>query len=140
MNQRIGGPEKFTRRAPDPLYRVDGAWFVCADTNLFDEDKNECTVLSFGINFDPSFDTEMATKYKCRVESFDPFIETEIIQKMRERDRSLRTAVSLRVQPHWSFHRIGIVGGDKDASNTTQIGAMRTLNQILDYTKLTNKV
>jgi hypothetical protein len=120
------------------LYRIDGAWFVCADSNLLVE--GNCTVLSFGVNTDPSFDIEMLNKYKCRVDSFDPFIEASVFSDLRAKDPSLKTSMSLRVQPGWSFHRIGIVGYEKDATNLNRIGAMGTLNQILDYTKLKNKV
>jgi hypothetical protein len=135
---RIGGSERNVKKAPDPLFRIDGAWFVCADSKLLVVEN--CTVLSFGVHEDFSFDKEMVNKYKCRVESFDPFAEASFFSDLRARHSSLKTSVSLQVQPRWSFHRIGLVGDYKDATSLNQIGAMGTLDQILDYTKLKNKV
>jgi hypothetical protein len=123
------------------LYRIDGAWFICLDKNLFQtRESKECTILSFGINTDPSFDISMVYNYKCRVESFDPFIEAKIFAIFRGKNPSLEAAVTLNIESNWSFHRIGIVGHDSKASNLNKIGGMGTLEQILTYTKLTNEV
>jgi len=82
----------------------------------------------------------MVYNYKCRVESFDPFIEAKIFAIFRGKNPSLEAAVTLNIESNWSFHRIGIVGHDSKASNLNKIGGMGTLEQILTYTKLTNEV
>ena len=135
---RIGGREEFVKAAPDSLYRVDGAWFVCFDKHLFLE--NNCTVLSFGINTDPSFDVELVDKYKCRVESFDPFIEADIFATARIKSPDSLQAATLNVKPNWSFHKTGIAATDQDANSLYSPGGLGSLNQILEYTNLKNKV
>ena len=123
------------------MYRIDGAWFICLDKNLFQTRENKkCTILSFGINKDPSFDINMVYNYKCHVESFDPFIEADIFKAIRDKNPSLASAVTLNIESKWSFHRIGVVGNDSEVSNLNKIGGMGTLKQILGYTKLTNEV
>ena len=123
------------------MYRIDGAWFICLDKNLFQTRENKkCTILSFGINKDPSFDIDMVYNYKCHVESFDPFIEADIFKAIRDKSPSLASAVTLNIESKWSFHRIGVVGNDSEVSNLNKIGGMGTLKQILSYTKLTNEV
>ena len=71
--KRIGGSENIVKQAP-PLYRLDGAWFVCFDKGL-ELVENKCTVLSFGIHQDYTFDIKANNDYKCQVESFDPFVD-----------------------------------------------------------------
>ena len=123
------------------MYRIDGAWFICLDKNLFQTRENkDCTILSFGINKDPSFDVDMVYNYKCHVESFDPFIEADMFKRFRDKNPLLEAAVTLNIESKWAFHRIGVVGNDSEATNLNKIGGMGTLKQILGYTKLTNKV
>jgi hypothetical protein len=52
----------------------------------------------------------------------------------------LLVSVTLNIESKWTFHRIGVVGNDSEATNLNKIGGMGTLKQILGYTKLTNKV
>ena len=124
--------------APDPMYRIDGAWFICLDKKLFQ--KDDCTIVSLGINQDPSFDNEIVNKFDCRVESFDPYIEADIFNKIRIRKPELHDAVTLDVKSKWRFHKLGLAASEKDAKGLDKIGGTGTLSQLLDYTKLTNKV
>ncbi|XP_059179664.1 probable methyltransferase-like protein 24 [Physella acuta] len=48
----------------------DGGWEVCDDMDV--RPKSPCTVYSFGINNDFSFDDDVAKLYGCHVFSFDP--------------------------------------------------------------------
>ncbi len=122
-------------------YRIDGAWFVCFDQGLkFIE--NKCTVLSFGINWDYTFDQQMNKIYKCQVESFDPFVEAEIYKNLRSKSVKNANEVTLSVNDSslWRFHRIGIVSPKERSKDKSQIGWMATFDQILKYTQLENKV
>jgi len=137
MSERIGGPAEYIKNAPDPLYRIDGAWFVCYDQPFIFK-TGDCNVLSFGINHDPSFDIEMVYNHKCLVHSFDPIVESGIFADERKK-LGLTNAATLNIESNWFFHRIGIVGeGLKE--NNIKIGSMMTLDDILEYTKLKNKV
>ena len=80
----------------------------------------------------------MVNDYKCLVHSFDPFKEDKIFADKRN-ELGLTNAATLNISPNWVFHRIGIVGEEKQEKNI-QIGTMMTLKEILDYTKLKNKV
>ncbi|OWF39220.1 methyltransferase-like protein 24 [Mizuhopecten yessoensis] len=51
-------------------HTMDGGWDVCGEE--FKYIRNECLVYSFGIQFDFSFDDEMASVFGCEVHSFDP--------------------------------------------------------------------
>lgn len=131
--RRIGGKPGFVKNAPDELYRIDGAWYVCFD-NKFELKKADCNILSFGINRDYSFDQDLRQVYNCTVHSFDPFIEADIFKKVRESDQSLKESLVLKVDRKWTFYKIGIKGyvsGQADFKN---------LNEILEMTKLKNKV
>jgi len=102
--------------------------------------KNECVVLSFGINQDESFDVEIDSSYKCQIESFDPFIEGIRFAQIRNSNINLKDSVTLKVNDKWRFHRIGLVGDLKSVKNENKIGWMARLDQILNYTQLSNKV
>ena len=98
------------------MNRIDGAWFICFDKNLFRTRENKCcTILSFGINKDPSFDIEMVYNNKCRAESFVPFVEADMFKAVRDKDPSLASAVTSNIESKWSFNRIGFVGHDSEA-------------------------
>ncbi|BFZ19272.1 hypothetical protein BsWGS_22311 [Bradybaena similaris] len=49
---------------------TDGGWELCDDP-LYRPLKGDCLVYSYGINFDFSYDDDMA-KYGCEVHAFDP--------------------------------------------------------------------
>ncbi|XP_033760774.1 methyltransferase-like protein 24 [Pecten maximus] len=49
---------------------LDGGWDVCGEQTKIKQ--NSCLVYSFGIQFDFSFDDEMASVFGCEVHSFDP--------------------------------------------------------------------
>jgi len=60
--QRIGGREDIVNKVNNPLYRIDGAWFTCLDKG-FELIENTCTVFSFGISSDYSFDEKLNKQY-----------------------------------------------------------------------------
>ena len=94
-------------------------------------------MLSFGINDDPSFDIEMNSIHKCQVESFDPFVIDKLFRK-RDHENNL----TIIMNDKWRFHKMGIVGNDteKNKKNQYKIGWMATLEEILFYTHLSEKV
>ena len=136
--KRIGGWQQFLSKVPHELFRTEGAWFVCFDPG-FAPLNNSCTVLSFGVNTDESFDKQMNAEYGCRVESFDPYVENPFFEEIRKRNASLQGAVTLHVNSKWRFHRIGISNAAK-SSNENRIGRMATFKQIIDYTGLNEQV
>jgi hypothetical protein len=121
------------------IFLIKGAWFICLDEGIAPI-KNDCVVLSFGINNDESFDREMNNNFGCQIESFDPFIENTFFMSYRSRNIKLKDSVTLKVNDKWRFHRIGLVGDLKSVKNENQIGWMARLDQILNYTELNNKV
>ncbi len=132
--KRIGGLDQYLEYFSNELSRVEGAWFVCFDKGLaLIQDK--CNILSFGINRDESFDRTMNSKYGCRVESFDPYIEHSSFKAIRNKVDSFRDNVTLKVNRKWRFHRIGIVGNNS-IQNENKIGWLTTFKEILKYTKL----
>ena len=115
--------------------RIEGAWYVCFDTGVEPEYDN-CNVLSFGVNKDPSFDIEMNTVYKCQVESFDPFIIDNTFRK-----RGFTDKLTVTMNDKWRFHKMGIVGNDtSETKKKHKIGWMATLEEVLAYTNLNEKV
>ena len=135
--KRIGGHSAALQynEGRDKLWRIEGAWFLCVDA-AFAPKSNACTVFSFGVNDDPSFDNLMTTEYGCQVESFDPFIEADKFKSLRIGDQT--NATSLKVTPKWRFHRIGI-SNQNQQDKENQIGWLTTFSHILDYTGLRNK-
>jgi hypothetical protein len=140
---RVGGMNGQVAAANgDALFRVDGAWFVCMD-RLVRPYPNECTILSFGISSDESFDEAMNEKYKCHVHSFDPNIETSRFAHVRSSKPELAEAVKLQVNPSWHFYKVGLVGNKSLARpKVGQIkkGDMATIEQVFELTGTTNKV
>lgn len=105
LNQkRIGGLSKFVKNAPNPMYRLDGAWFICIDGQV-NIRRQDCTVFSFGIHDDFSFDEEISRVYECRTFSFDPFHEAEFFRQFRANNPSLLNSVDIRVNKNWVFYR-----------------------------------
>lgn len=100
----LGGQEGYVLNAPDPLYRIDGAWYVCFDKGLAPE-INGCHVLSFGINFDYSFDWEMNNKYGCHVHSFDPFVEAPFFRTIRITRKNAFLNPIIKINPKWKFYK-----------------------------------
>ena len=121
------------------IKKKKGAWFICLDKNV-GPIKDHCIVLSFGVNRDPSFDIQMNEDFKCRIESFDPFIEAAMFRKLRSNPSTKINEVSLKVNNKWTFHRIGLVGRKESVTNENQIGWMARLVDILAYTKLNGKI
>ena len=101
---RIGGPSGYIQNSPHPLYRIDGAWFICLDRQLAPK-KDDCNVLSFGINNDYSFDFEINRDFGCSVYSFDPIVEADIFSKIRSSNNNLAQSVEIKVNPKWTFYK-----------------------------------
>ena len=99
--KRIGGN---IQNSPHPLYRIDGAWFICLDGQLAPK-KDDCNVLSFGISNDYSFDLEMNRDFGCSVFSFDPIVEADIFSKIRSSNNNLAQSVQIKVNPKWTFYK-----------------------------------
>lgn len=137
--QRVGGEERFKSNAPDSLYRIDGAWFVCMDMNISPM-KNQCNVLSFGINTDPSFDLEMSEKFGCNVYSFDPFIEADYFKSIRNSDTKLFNSYVLNAGPKWKFYSLGLSGRDNENIESIYKGSFISLENVLKLTGLENKI
>lgn len=137
--KRIGGPEQYVLKAPHPLWRIDGAWFVCFDEQLAPI-SNKCNILSFGINRDESFDYEMNKIYGCSVYSFDPFIESERFATIRKSNSALIDSKLISVNNKWNFYRTGIIGSKGSIKNPSQIGGFDTLENIIKMTDLKNKI
>jgi len=137
--KRIGGMPQFKAKVHD-LFRMEGAWFVCLDGKL-DIKPNQCNILSFGINVDESFDEDVNSIYKCKIESFDPFTESPRFQEIRAKDPNLKNVVSMTVKDKWTYHKIGLVGTKNETKNVPkEPGWMATLEDILEYTRLKNEV
>ncbi|XP_069104830.1 probable methyltransferase-like protein 24 [Argopecten irradians] len=69
---------------------LDGGWDVCSEKNKIN--RNACLVYSFGIQFDFSFDDDIASVFGCEVHSFDP--------SMHQKDHNRSPSVF--------FHAIGL--------------------------------
>ncbi len=132
---RIGGPPEHVLNAPHDLFRIDGAWFICLDKL----EINNCTVLSFGINTDYSFDRAIRYDYGCKINSFDPFIEADLFKAKRESNISLKNSFKLEMDEKWTFYRIGIVGQVNKTISKNEIGSMTDIISILKLTNQLNK-
>lgn len=102
-----GGNEKHVANAPHPLYRIDGAWFICMDAWL-EPRENDCRVFSFGINEDFSFDKHMNEELGCHVYSFDPEVEAVMFARLRASQPGIDDSPVLKVNEKWRFYRLDI--------------------------------
>lgn len=102
--KRIGGPAEYIKNVPDPLFRIDSAWFTCMD-DFVAPNKDHCNVLSFGISDDYSFDIEMNRDYGCSVYSFDPIVEAKLFANIRASNKDLAQSYEIRVNPKWVFYK-----------------------------------
>ncbi len=136
---RIGGYSELTKKAKSNLWRIDGAWFVCLD-DQFKMKFNSCTLFSFGINHDYTFDSQMKNDYGCKIYSFDPFNEAGVFADKRKMNKSLKNSFEIKVDEKWTFYRIGLVGNVNSIVNENKIGWLATLDQILDLTSQRNKI
>jgi len=89
---------------------------------------NSCTVFSFGINLDPSFDIAINNDYGCKLYSFDPYIEAPIFAEKRKSNKSY----AIKMNDKWTFYRVGIAG--YETQNENKIEWLASLNQILGLT------
>jgi hypothetical protein len=133
--ERIGGSIYSTNKQE----RVEGGWFVCLD-KLIAPRKNDCNVLSFGINTDESFDYEMNNDFKCNVYSFDPIVEADRFQQIRNSNKNLKNSIMIPVNDKWKFYRIGVTGSKDNVRNKNELGWIETLDNILKITNLENKI
>ena len=83
------------KKKVDALFRMEGAWYACLD-GKFDIKENKCNVLSFGINVDESFDDDVDSVYKCRIESFDPLTESPRFKTKRAKYPKFKKPFMLR--------------------------------------------
>ena len=78
----------------------------------------------------------MNSVYKCQVESFDPFMTDNLFRK-----QGYENKLTVIMNDKWRFHKMGIVGNvTSQIKNKNQIGWMATLEEILAYTDLNEKV
>ncbi|CAG5118561.1 unnamed protein product, partial [Candidula unifasciata] len=89
----------------------DGGWEICDDPDV--RPIPPCTIYSFGINYDFSFDDEASTVYGCHVFSFDPSMN-KLPDKM---DRS----------PLVHFYKVGL---SNTATITNNKWALKTFTDI----------
>lgn len=141
--KRIGGREQLVQNAPDELFRIDGAWFICLDQNLAPR-QSECNVLSFGIFTDFLFDEQIRQLYDCNVHSFDPFKEAWLFKNIRKANKELQNSPILKVNEKWHFYRIGISENKSVIENKPidklSIGDILNTETILEMTNLKNKI
>lgn len=97
----------------------DGGWEVCED-KLY-KPRPPCTVFSFGIADDFSFDDHMAERYGCEVHSFDPSMT------LKEGPRGEKT---------W-FHNIGLAGRTEKLDTGWFMETFDDILKKLDYKKKT---
>ncbi|KAK3083013.1 hypothetical protein FSP39_011659 [Pinctada imbricata] len=99
---------------------VDGGWEVCHDVQF--RPRSPCLVYSFGINYDFSFDEDVAKTYGCEVHAFDP---------------SMNIAEFKR--PHLKFYKIGIGEANKEITFKGQKWKLNTLKTILERLNHSNR-
>ncbi|CAF0957400.1 unnamed protein product [Brachionus calyciflorus] len=139
--KRIGGKPQYVKNAPNDLFRIDGAWYICLDEN-FQPKKSQCNVLSLGINNDFTFDQEMRTSYDCNVYSFDPFYEESYFRKIRSKNPNFKESPVLQVDEKWFFYRLGIDSQSKQMKNIDQLNLedLLSLENILKITGLEDQI
>lgn len=135
--KRIGGMSQYVANAPDPLFRIDGAWFVCFDNQLAPV-NNSCNVLSLGINTDFSFDEEMNIKYGCMVHSFDPIIEAPFFKYIRETKKQFKPVVE--VNDKWKFYKVGISNENSNPISQLRFGSRLDFKSIMRLTGMENQI
>ncbi len=91
--------------------------------------------MSFGINTDDNFDRDVVQRLDCTVHGFDPYIETHEVQVLRQSDKKLENAVSLKLGGKRTFHSIGITNST-NRKNEGQRGWMETYENILKHLNL----
>lgn len=137
--KRIGGYDFIVKQIQDPLYRIEGSWFLCLDKSL-NLEVDSCNVLSFGISHDFSFDKYLNDNYGCVIHSFDPFAETGFFGNIRANSSSLKESPTLGVNSKWKFHRIGIDANSQKSHSNVKINSLLSYTEILKYIELEDKV
>lgn len=97
----------------------DGGWEICEDQ--FYKPKPPCTVFSFGIGDDFSFDDHISERYGCTVHSFDPSISVP------EGERGKTT---------W-FHRVGLSGRSQELGNGWKMETFEDITRKLKFEQKT---
>ncbi|XP_041370848.1 methyltransferase-like protein 24 [Gigantopelta aegis] len=95
----------------------DGGWEVCDDPPY--RPIKPCIVYSFGINYDFSFDDDIAKTYECDVYSFDPSMK---MNTTRRNDRIM-------------FYKIGIGGKDTINKRKWNIMTLTSIRKMLKHSK-----
>jgi hypothetical protein len=96
--------------------------------------NDQCTVLSFGINHDESFDLEMNNNYGCHVHSFDPDVIAPRFKTLRAAQGS-NSDMSVEVNKKWHFYSLGLTAVPIPNNRN-----LLTIEQIYDLTGTRNKV
>ncbi|CAF1016847.1 unnamed protein product [Brachionus calyciflorus] len=138
--KRIGGKAQYIKNAPNDLFRIDGAWYICLDKNAQPK-KSQCNVLSLGINYDFTFDKEMRNSYDCNLYSFDPFVEDGYFKAIRNKNSNLKESPVLEVDKKWFFYRLGYAE-NLNMKNLDQLKMkdLISLPNILKITGLENQI
>jgi hypothetical protein len=136
---RLGGSDDFINGAPDMMTRIDGAWYVCLDRALRPLAIN-CTLLSFGIHNDYTFDVAFKNAYSCHVHSFDPRIEAMLFSEIRKANPKLLKSPVLKIDNYWTFYKIGLSDRNTNGLSSLQIGDMLDYASILKLINMENKV
>jgi hypothetical protein len=136
---RVGGRVSLVEATPDNMTRIDGAWFVCLDRSL-KLLANNCTILSFGINHDYTFDVAIKDAYSCRVHSFDPIVEAEFFIQIRQKNANFLNAPVLHIDDNWTFYKLGLSDTNTNELSSLQLGDMLDFASMLKLTNMENKV
>ncbi len=110
---------------------------MCNDGNLKPIHSN-CIVLSFGVNTNDNFESEINKNLNCLIHSFDPFIEPPRIAELR-RQKSKESDVTVQVNDNWFFHSMGITNTERIRDKNKK-GWLDTYDHILDYINLKGKI
>jgi FkbM family methyltransferase len=137
---RLGGSASQLKAAPSEMTRLEGAWYVCLDRALKPQ-ANNCTLLSFGIHEDYTFDVAIKKAYSCRVHSFDPQVEAVYFSQIRQKNPSLQNAPILEIERNWTFYKLGLSDrSSKENLNSLQPGDMLDFESMLELTNMENKI
>ncbi|CAF1136961.1 unnamed protein product, partial [Brachionus calyciflorus] len=139
--KRIGGKREYVKNAPNDLFRIDGAWYICLDKNA-QPNKSQCNVISLGINNDYTFDQEMRNLYDCNLYSFDPFVEDVYFTGIRNKNPNLKQSPVLEVDKKWFFYRLGVGSKSNQMKimNQLKLQDLISLENILKITGLEEKI
>ncbi|KAH9514292.1 hypothetical protein Btru_028640 [Bulinus truncatus] len=96
---------------------TDGGWDTCMDSPY--KPAAPCTVYSFGIADDFSFDNAVVDKLDCSVHSFDPSIDVKSNQRGEKK----------------YFYKMGIADSDRTLNNGWPMSKLETIRASLKHLK-----